>query len=87
VEVRATLEQAEELLQYPSELVAQDVRGIILPGAIIRGRHPGAMLGARAALEHGLEYGLARPRLPHILPRGDESAMNRLGVWKSRNAS
>ena len=43
VKARAALEQAEELLQYSSELVAQDVRLIVLPGAINKGGHPGAM--------------------------------------------
>jgi hypothetical protein len=46
------------------------------PGCRWGKTHPGAMLGAGAALEHGLEDGLARPRLPHTIPRGDESAMN-----------
>ena len=35
------------------------------------------MLGAGAALEHGLEDGLAGPRLARTLPQDDESAMNR----------
>ena len=47
-----------------------------LPGAINKGGRPGATLGAGAALEHALEDGLARPRLPHTLPRGDESSMS-----------
>jgi hypothetical protein len=53
---------------------------VCLPGAINKGGPPGATLGAGAALTHGLEDGVARPHLPHTLPRGDESAMNRLDV-------
>jgi hypothetical protein len=47
------------------------------PGCRWGKTHPGAMLGAGATLEHGLEDGLAHPRLARTLPSGDESAMNR----------
>src|ERR687889_2750534 len=39
-----------------------------------KGGPPRAMLGAGASLEHGLEDGLARPRLPHTPPPGGESS-------------